>query len=157
MHEYDIYELKEDQARLPNGRNLNSSKQLKVLIKKQTEEIKTSISPIKSGQNELLSFKSTLTHSAIYPEIQQLEDRVVQPLKIPPSESDTTSKRKRRVYVAEPSRCASLRSRQPATVVVTAPEKPITPPPAQTSPTPTEATEDKYIKTGKCEKYYTKA
>ncbi|KAM8705291.1 hypothetical protein ACLKA7_009713 [Drosophila subpalustris] len=146
MHEYDLYELKEDQASLPNVRNLTSSKQLKILLKNHTEEIQSSISPTKSGQNELVLFESALTHPAIYPEVQQLEDQVVQPLKTPLSESETVPKRKRRVYVAEPSRCASLRSRQAVTVVVTVPEKPVTPPPTQASPTPTEATEDKYIK-----------
>lgn len=149
MLEYDINELKEDQARLPHGSSESnfqySSKQINTLLKNQTEEIQSSIIPTESGQNELVSSESKLTYSAIYPEVQQYIDQVVQPLKTPPSEVDKVPKRKRqrRVYVAEVSRCASLRSRQAISIVITAPEKPLTPPPAQASPTPTE---DKYIK-----------
>jgi len=151
MLEYDINELKEDQARLPHGSR--ESKQIITLLKNQTEEIHSSIIPIESGQNELLlSSESKLTYSAIYPEVEQYIDQVVQPLlKTPPSEVEKVPKRKRqrRVYVAEVSRCASLRSRQAIPIVVIAPEKPLTPPPAQASPTPTE---EKYLKPGECEK-----
>ncbi|KAH8358906.1 hypothetical protein KR093_003227 [Drosophila rubida] len=150
MHEYDIYELNEDQARLPNSQQqLNQNRsQKKSLFNKQTpaNQTETSISPIKVDQSK----PSTSTiHSAIYPEVQDCIDQVVSQVVTQTSttvEESPKRRRPRRVYVAELTRCASLRSRQAPPVVIAAPEPPISPPPAEESPTPTELCEDRYIK-----------
>lgn len=157
MHEYDIYELKEEQARLPpnsntNNKNTNSNNSAK---KKSLEETEASANSTESGQDEpnfSSSSPSTSTHSAIYPAVQEYIDKVVQPApSLQSSGVQEKRRRPRRVYVAEFTRCSSLRSHQSTPVIVTAAEKPITPPPpVEASPTPTEATEEhKYIKVGK--------
>ncbi|KAH8404684.1 hypothetical protein KR215_006718 [Drosophila sulfurigaster] len=164
MHEYDIYALNEDQARLPNGKykvkQLNQTEtQIKSSLKKQTsaDQNETSTSPIKTEQRRSSAAASpskpttTTTNSSIYPEVQEVIDQVVSQEEVktqPPAEVEESPKRRRprRVYVAEFTRCASLRSRQAPAVVIVALEPPITPPPAQASPTPTESSEDKYLK-----------
>ncbi|XP_064551047.1 ubiquitin carboxyl-terminal hydrolase 1 [Drosophila montana] len=157
MHEYDIYELKEEQARLPPSSSSNSpnnrspDNKQHTNISPKSETIQTTKASTKSTATDTDEPSSPIsTYSAIYPAVQEYVDQVVQPPTPAPKGVEVVPKRKRqrRVYVAEFSRCASLRSRQAAAVDVLVPETSLTPPPpAQTSPTPTEATEyQKYIK-----------
>lgn len=174
MLEYDIYELKEEQARLPpnsnkHNKNTISNQDINNSAKKKSlEETDASAYSTESGQDEpnlSSSSPSTSTHSAIYPAVQEYIDQVVRPLPPLPGSSSSSSqvsevkekrRRPRRVYSVESTRISSLRSHQSQPVIVTAAEKPITPPPppVEASPTPTEATteEHKYIKVGKCMK-----
>ncbi|TDG52380.1 hypothetical protein AWZ03_001210 [Drosophila navojoa] len=160
MLEYEIYELKEEQVRLPPISSNNATTNNKIPKTRQNPYIllksETSLKPkastasattIESGESPL----SAPTCSVIYPEVQEYIDQVAQPKQATQKDIEALRKRKRtrRVYVAELSRCASLRSRQPTAVNLPAiPEKASSPSPtAQSSPTPTEAAEcHKYIK-----------
>lgn len=164
MLEYEIYELKEEQERLPpissNNTTTINNKSPKtrynpyILLKSDTSQ-KHKASTISATTTE--SVESSLpapTCSVIYPEVQEYVDQVAQPQQTTQKDIEAVPKRKRtrRVYVAELSRCASLRSRQPVAVnLPLTPEKASSPSPtAQSSPTPTEAAEcHKYIKLGK--------
>ncbi|ALC47155.1 CG15817 [Drosophila busckii] len=145
MHEYDFIELSEEQNRLPsNNSSRNSPKNNQQLVEISSE----------SGEEQLpVENKASTSFEAfsiIYPIVQEYIDQVAEPVK--PSELDAKRKRPRRVYVVDPSRFSSLRSRQ-------APEPPAAATSADTqaslvleqgtacSPTPTDCGEQKYIKT----------
>ncbi|EDV90756.1 ubiquitin carboxyl-terminal hydrolase 1 [Drosophila grimshawi] len=161
MHEYDINELREEQARLPtstsststssknNCRNNQQQLQQQIHIQSPRQETTTlhllqqsqqeaSTNLIATDDPQQLSPSSSYS-SATYPATQhEYTDPIVEPPKAKVEVQVPKRRRQRRVYVAEFSRCASLRSRQLAPVeVIPLPEIPLTP-----SPTPTEVIED---------------
>ncbi|KAH8346526.1 hypothetical protein KR084_002374 [Drosophila pseudotakahashii] len=153
MHEYDVNERKEEPASLPPTQNETSDTVSNSQDKQQQEDQPKQ----QEDQQDSPENKSQLQQE----EEDIFEVSILYPVvvcdQVAPSQATVTAdtpnsspvkKRQRRVYVADSTRCSSLRSRQESTskdsleVGLKQPE--VAPPPAPVqapSPTPTETTE----------------
>ncbi|KAH8278860.1 hypothetical protein KR018_010493 [Drosophila ironensis] len=157
MHEYDVNERKEEPASLPPtphdtsnhiiGGSAQSCAQQDQAPPQQDQQDNEPLTRLPEETGSHLTDSQTL-----YPFIRELIDQAVEsaePELEPEANNSGKKKRQRRVYTVNPSRCASLRSRQePAASDVAAEvcsKQPPTPPTVATaqaaSPTPTEPIE----------------
>ncbi|XP_044314789.1 ubiquitin carboxyl-terminal hydrolase 1 [Drosophila rhopaloa] len=163
MHEYDVNERKEEPASLPPNQ-INTSNSDKQLLQdqlnqeqeqpNQQQEVQdwhsSHCQPIQDQPNQQEEEQQDFFQASIlYPLVvfDQVAARQVIPIEDSPK-SSPVKKRQRRVYVADSSRCSSLRSRRESATkdpVEVGPKQPeVTPPvaPVQApSPTPTESSE----------------
>ncbi|EDX14829.1 GD21429 [Drosophila simulans] len=149
MHEYDVNERKEEPASLPPTQNDTTDTEInsQLLQDQRNQEQDNSQPPQENPNNQ--QEKDTLHVSVLYPLVVSAQLADSQPILTANSPKlSPVKKRQRRVYVADTSRCYSLRSRQePATKDplegdLKQPDVAPPPPPLQApSPTPTESTE----------------
>ncbi|XP_020811800.1 ubiquitin carboxyl-terminal hydrolase 1 [Drosophila serrata] len=159
MHEYDVNERKEEPASLPlprsdtsDTRSTNNSEtqisqqdlQLQTQQEQQQEQQEEQHQPQEQLQEQQEEHTKSLP---LLPQVLELIDRVVVANSEVVELSEPQKKRQRRVYVANSTRCASLRSQNkpppppPGGEGEVKPPSPSSLPPAQAaaSPTPTES------------------